>query len=265
MIWSYYPILSYITIALWAIGIILLFSKSNRGLLVIGRTAVVAGIFGLVIFIVLLWIDLRKPPLQTLGETRLWYMIFLPITGFLLYGKWKYRWLLQYSLVIATVFIIINLANPASYTKNLMPALQSIWFVPHVTVYIMAYALLAVAMLVALRGLFLLISNSLQIELVRMADDTTRLGFVFLTAGLIMGAFWAKAAWGDYWTWDLKETWALLTWLGYLFYFHLRAHRPAACRIAFWILILSFLSLLICWFGVNYLPTAGNSIHTYSR
>jgi len=265
MLWYYYPFFSCVTILLWGCAIILFFFKAHRRLQTIAQIAAVVGTIIMLIFLVWLWIGLSRPPLRTLGETRLWYPIFLAIIGLLLYGKGNYRWLLQYCLAIATVFIIINLAKPQSYTKTLMPALQSIWFVPHVTVYIVGYALLAVGLLVALRVLYLSETNSLRVELVKMVDDITRLGFVFLTVGLILGAFWAQAAWGDYWTWDLKETWALVTWLGYLAYFHLRIHRPTAYRLAFLILILSFLSLLICWLGVDYLPNAVNSIHTYTR
>jgi hypothetical protein len=50
------------------------------------------------------------------------------------------------------------------------------------------------------------------------------IGFAFLTMGIVMGALWAKEAWGDYWTWDPKETWAAVTWMAYLLYLHAREH-----------------------------------------
>ena len=88
---------------------------------------------------------------------------------------------------------------------------------------------------------------------------------MFLTFGLLFGALWAKEAWGHYWTWDPKETWAFITWLGYLVYLHHKYnHRESKPLQSFIIVGVSFILLLICWFGVNYLPTAQMSVHTYS-
>ena len=96
-----------------------------------------------------------------------------------------------------------------------------------------------------------------------MCDNLVRIGWAFLTLGMIMGALWAKQAWGDYWTWDPKETWAAATWLSYLLYLHLRP-RPRDNNIAFSLLVFSFLLLQMCWYGINYLPSAqGASVHVY--
>jgi ABC-type transport system involved in cytochrome c biogenesis permease subunit len=146
-----------------------------------------------------------------------------------------------------------------------MPALQSIWFVPHVIVYIIAYAFLAGAAIVSLKGLFQnYYKRQLDKYLIQLADNLVFLGYAFITLGLIFGALWAKEAWGSYWTWDPKETWAFITWLGYLVYIHYRHSHPAKIIGPLWILALSFVILLICWFGINYLPSAQNSVHVYS-
>jgi ABC-type transport system involved in cytochrome c biogenesis permease subunit len=83
--------------------------------------------------------------------------------------------------------------------------------------------------------------------------------------GLLFGALWAKEAWGHYWTWDPKETWAFLTWAVYLIYIHARIKNSIKTHQATWILALAFAVLLVAWFGVNYLPSAVNSVHTYSQ
>lgn len=75
------------------------------------------------------------PPLRTMGETRLWYSFFMGIAGLLTYIRWKYRWILSFSTLLSTVFVIINLMKPEIHDQSLMPALQSVWFIPHVTVY----------------------------------------------------------------------------------------------------------------------------------
>ena len=86
-----------------------------------------------------------------------------------------------------------------------------------------------------------------------------------MTIGMLFGALWAKEAWGHYWSWDPKETWAAITWFAYLVYVHYRqlpTHRP---RLALWVLLISFVLLQMCWWGINYLPAAqGSSIHVYS-
>ena len=86
-----------------------------------------------------------------------------------------------------------------------------------------------------------------------------------MTFGMLFGALWAKEAWGHYWGWDPKETWAAITWFSYLVYIHYRripTHHP---RLALWVLLISFVLLQMCWWGINYLPSAqGSSVHTYN-
>ena len=135
-------------------------------------------------------------------------------------------------------------------TKTLVPALQSPWFAPHVFVYIFAYCLLGVAVIIAWW---------------KLPDDLVYVSLAFLTIGMLFGALWAKEAWGHYWSWDPKETWAAITWLAYLVYVHYRQLPHHRERLALWMLICSFVLLQMCWWGINYLPSAqGSSVHTYS-
>jgi len=264
MNWFYYPYFFYITAFAWFVAFFLLFFNKQKQI----NIAIGLSIFGqiaITLFASILWIKLDRPPLRTLGETRLWYSIFLPLIGLLCYSKWRFRWFLQYSLALALVFLFINLLKPETHEKTLMPALQSIWFVPHVIVYIFAYALLAASSLIACKGLYYNYKKSFDTKIIELADTITYYGFAFLTLGLLFGALWAKEAWGDYWTWDPKETWAFLTWMGYLIYIHIRHFQPQFIKQALWVLALAFVIMLMCWFGVNYLPTAQFSVHTYSQ
>lgn len=221
------------------------------------------GLLLFTVYILLLWLELKRPPMRTLGETRMWYSFFLAGVGLVAFLRWKYKWFLGYALGMASLFLFFNLLSPENFSKTLMPALRSPWFVPHVIVYILAYALLAAAALVSLKGLYQEYSRKPAGESMIMADNMVYIGFSFLTLGLVFGALWAKEAWGHYWTWDPKETWAFLTWLGYLLYIHYRFHRPKFFKPAFWGLALAFVILLICWMGLNYLPTAASSVHVY--
>ena len=266
-------------------------------------------------FIVGVWISLGRPPLRTMGETRLWFSLFLSLIGLVVYLRWRYRWVLPFGCLMAVMFASINIFKPEIHTEELMPALRSPWFVPHVIVYMFAYAVMGIATILALRILWLTrrsaagsapaagstapatvaatarpLSPSLQDDL-RLCDTLVRMGWGFITMGIVMGALWAKQAWGDYWTWDPKETWAAATWLSYLLYMHLRqgsalssvtsagseaiarqnspaievaSHSNKALHRTLFLLIFSFILLQMCWWGVNYLPSAqGFSLHTY--
>lgn len=266
-------------------------------------------------FIVGVWISLGRPPLRTMGETRLWFSLFLSLIGLVVYLRWRYRWVLPFGCLMAVMFASINIFKPEIHTEELMPALRSPWFVPHVIVYMFSYAVMGIATILAIRILWLTrrsaagsapatgsttpatvdaaaspLSPSLQGDL-RLCDTLVRMGWGFITMGIVMGALWAKQAWGDYWTWDPKETWAAATWLSYLLYMHLRqgsalssvtsagsvtmarqnspaievaSHSNKALHRTLFLLIFSFLLLQMCWWGVNYLPSAqGFSLHTY--
>ncbi|MBR3014587.1 MAG: cytochrome c biogenesis protein CcsA [Bacteroidaceae bacterium] len=230
------------------------------------RTAYVTTFAGLLIFfafILQIWITLERPPLRTMGETRLWYSFFLPLAGLLVYSRWKYKWILSFSSLLATVFVCVNLFNPEIHSKALMPALQSPWFAPHVIVYMFAYALLGAAAVMAAYLLFFRKEDIKDVEL-EICDNLVYVGLAFMTVGMLFGALWAKEAWGHYWSWDPKETWAAITWLAYLLYIHYRLMPKHQPRLALWHLLVCFVLLQMCWWGINYLPSAqGTSVHTY--
>lgn len=258
MIWSNFIYVLFCCCLMWTLALI--FYKKE----LLKRLFIILGTVCIGVFIVFLWVNLERPPLKTLGETRLWYAFFLPVIGLITYLRWRFNWMLFYSLGLSLLFLGINYMHPENFSKTLMPALQSPWFVPHVVVYIFAYAFLAASSLVAVRGLYQYYNDTFDRKVMLMADNLVYLGFAFLTLGLLFGALWAKEAWGHYWTWDPKETWALITWLLYLIYIHRRYHKSYVFKSSLWILALAFIVLLICWFGVNYLPSAQFSVHTYS-
>lgn len=260
MIWSYFIIFAVVSVVLWAIGAWA--AWRNRRILAFGVTGL-----GLVIFfsyILIMWITLERPPLRTMGETRLWYSFFLPLAGIIVFSRWQYKWILSFSTLLATVFVCVNIFKPEIHSKTLMPALQSPWFAPHVIVYMMAYALLGAAVVMSVYLLFFKKGTDTDKEM-EITDNLAYVGLSFMTLGMLMGALWAKEAWGHYWSWDPKETWAAITWLAYLVYVHYRQYRPRIVRLALWVLIIAFILLQMCWWGINYLPSAqGMSVHTYN-
>ncbi|MBQ7421402.1 MAG: cytochrome c biogenesis protein CcsA [Prevotella sp.] len=267
MSWDYFVFFAITAIVFWGIGAWAAWKNQQK-------IAVLSTIIGLLIFIayiILLWITLERPPLRTMGETRLWYSFFLSLIGIIIYTRWKYKWILSFSTLLATVFICINLFKPEIHSKTLMPALQSPWFAPHVIVYMFAYALLGAAAIMAIYFLFLKRQqnnkqtiNNIKQE-INATDNLVYIGLLFMTIGMLFGALWAKEAWGHYWSWDPKETWAAITWFSYLVYIHYRLAQPHSINRSLWILIVAFILLQMCWWGINYLPSAqGTSVHTYS-
>ncbi|MCR4994433.1 MAG: cytochrome c biogenesis protein CcsA [Bacteroidales bacterium] len=274
MIWDYFIYFAAFAVLLWIIGA--WGAWRGRTALAVGTT--IAGLLVFLAFIISMWVVLERPPLRTMGETRLWYSFFLPFVGLLIYGRWGYKWILSFSTMLATVFICVNLFKPEIHSKTLMPALQSPWFAPHVIVYMFAYALMGAATLMAvyylLRGQWSVLkkveTSSRPVGMLATEDELdsldqlVRSGLAFITFGMLFGALWAKEAWGHYWSWDPKETWAAITWFAYLVYVHYRQLPSQRTRLSLWMLIVAFVLLQMCWWGINYLPSAqGVSVHTY--
>lgn len=253
---------------MWAAGVMLLATtgatiamlKRERNIWAIAL--MLLAILGMAVFVAMLWTTLERPPLRTMGETRLWYSFFLLVAGLFTYYRWQYRWIMLFSTVLAGVFIIINIVKPEIHDQTLMPALQSVWFVPHVSVYMFSYSLLGCATLLSATALMRRRQEfNLAIEKLLYA------GMAFLSIGMLTGSLWAKEAWGAYWSWDPKESWAVATWALYLLALHL---APSVMNTKHrWlyhiIIVLGFLALQMCWYGINYLPSAETSIHTYNQ
>ena len=273
--WELFPWFSAIAGALWLSGALLAIGQGRRAYLwSLGSTALGIAVYGF--FVVMLWKALGRPPLRTMGETRLWYSLFMAVSGWIVYARWRYRWIPLFSLLVAAVFIVINIVRPELHDRSLMPALQSLWFVPHVTVYMFSYSLFGCAFLLAVAGIWKKTPDYLP-----SADRLVYIGLVFLTFGMLSGCLWAKQAWGTYWSWDPKETWAAATWCAYLVYVHRRLPsmsqtappvlavtgmppRLSSARRADYIwLVVGFLLLQMCWYGVNLLPSASASMHSY--
>ena len=89
---------------------------------------------------------------------------------------------------------------------------------------------------------------------------TISLGFPLLTIGIIAGAVWANEAWGSYWSWDPKETWALITWLVFAAYIHARLSHGWSGKKAALLGSLGFIVVWVCYLGVNFL---GQGLHSY--
>jgi len=168
-------------------------------------------------------------------------------------------------VLLAVVFGVITLASIRFGT--LAPALRSFWFIPHILIYMLAYSFLAISLVFGVlsfpglqRGSF---ENSQQIFRDKFSLSRKMLSTAssLLLLGMLCGAAWAKAAWGDCWTWDAKECWAATTWLLTLVGIHL----PEGSKKSTFVIAvgLAFLAMQVTWYGVDYLPASIDSLHTY--
>jgi ABC-type transport system involved in cytochrome c biogenesis permease subunit len=169
------------------------------------------------------WQDAGHVPLQNLFEVFLCLgMLSYPLSVFCR----RFLGVGGESADALTGFVVLF---PAGFVfqaepQRLPPALQSWLFVPHVAAYMLAYVILIKASLQAIGQLLKREGRAgdRQVPYEAATYRTVRLGFPLLTLGLILGSWWGKLAWGDYWNWDPKELWSLAAWLVYVGYFHFR-------------------------------------------
>ncbi|RKX74863.1 MAG: cytochrome C biogenesis protein [Spirochaetes bacterium] len=165
-----------------------------------------------------------------------------------------------------TVIIIIFLAIASSPLASReieppIPALQSYWLVLHVAFSFIGEAFFVVGFVAAIY--YLTNKNEDKRRSIdRLMYTSIAIGYPIFTAGaLIFGAIWAEVAWGRYWGWDPKETWALITWLVYTAYLHTRFVAKFRGKFSAILAIVGFLATVFTFFGVNYLLSG---LHSYA-
>jgi len=175
--------------------------------------------------------------------------------------SWRERSAGPFVLGIALLTATYAVTRPADERAiaPLLPALRSVWLQVHVLTAMAAYAAFAVAaglgvMRLAHRGEGLRWPAGVEIE--RALERTVALGFPWLTLSILTGAIWAQNAWGRYWGWDPKETWALITWLWYLLILHLRPLRRWRGRRLAALAVVGFGLVLFTFVGVPWLVRA---------
>ena len=174
--WNYFIYFAMVAVLLWAAGACAAWKDRK----VVAYSATIAGLVVFFSYILIMWISLDRPPMRTMGETRLWYSFFLPLAGIIVYSRWDYKWLLSFSTILALVFIGINLLKPEIHSKTLMPALQSPWFAPHVIIYMFAYALLGAAFVMAVYLLFFKKSKIVTHKELDITDNLVYIGWACL-------------------------------------------------------------------------------------
>jgi ABC-type transport system involved in cytochrome c biogenesis permease subunit len=203
----------------------------------------------------------KHPPFTNMYETFL-LLPFLIALRCMIWPKQTSAELHPVLYMISAAFLLAALLLPASMSdpRPLMPALNSPWMYIHVPAYFFGYMSMIVALIYALIILFRSAKgrNAGLRTLAEKLDKEIRISFYFLNLGLITGAIWAYVSWGTYWSWDPKETWALINILILAFALHLKT--PTAVKKA-WIVIITVLSIAFTYWGVSFILTG---LHSYA-
>ncbi|MBU1396932.1 MAG: c-type cytochrome biogenesis protein CcsB, partial [Gammaproteobacteria bacterium] len=204
--------------------------------------------------------DVGHIPVSNLYEV---FVLFCLITAMMyLYYEARY----QTRLLGAFVLLVISAAvgfilwytfdRGAHEIQPLVPALKSWWMKLHVPANFIGYgafsiaAMLGTAYLLAGRGI--LASRLPKLEVIDdMMYKAVAIGFAFFTIATILGAMWAAEAWGGYWSWDPKETWALIVWLNYAAWLHIRLVKGLRGPMLAWWAVVGLFITVFAFIGVN--------------
>ena len=203
-------------------------------------------------------------PVSNGHETMLFMAWVLIMLTFLLYRKFPI--MLSFGPLIASFCLLVSmLAGSNSQLTPLMPVLQSPLLSMHVMTVMCAYAIFALQVLLGIQALLLMKKHqhTTQLDKITALSQLMLYPAVFLlTIGIFLGAVWANVSWGNYWSWDPKESWALITLMVYAVPLHKASlgifRRPRFYHIY---IVAAFLAVLITYFGVNYLL---GGMHSYA-
>ena len=195
------------------------------------------------------------------------------VVVYLVLETWaKNRTFGAFAVPFITAFALVASRLPGD-NSPIAPALKSALQVPHIASAILAYGAFAVAFMLAI--MFLLAEReagkagsfwATRLPAPQVIDQaiyhTIAFGFLMQTLLIILGAIWAQVAWGRYWGWDPKETWALVTWLIYAAYLHTRTALGWRGRRSALVALAGFLATIFTLFGVSYMLTG---LHSYLK
>jgi cytochrome c-type biogenesis protein CcsB len=237
-------------------------------------TAVLMGFVGLMVRwyeSYLIAPDVGHIPISNLYEV---FVLFCLITAliYLYYEKfYETRQLGAFVLLVVSAavgFILwYTFDREAQGIQPLVPALQSYWMKIHVPANFIGYGAFSLAAMVG--GAYILAARGIlatRLPKLEVLDDlmykSIAVGFAFFTIATILGAMWAAEAWGGYWSWDPKETWALIVWLNYAAWLHLRLVKGLRGPILAWWALVGLLVTTFAFLGVNMFLSG---LHSYGE
>lgn len=213
-----------------------------------------------------------RMPVSNMYESITFAMAAFAVVSVIFEGIYRRAW-----VGIGAAFAgwtLMTLANslPLHMRKvePLVAVLKSVWLNYHVTALLISYSAFLLAFVCGVLYFVKDFTGNRPGALPRkemfeyISYRAIQVGWPLLTVGIFLGAVWANTAWGSYWSWDPKETWALITWFAYTIYLHLRMIMGWSDRRAVVANMVGFLMVLITYFGVSYLPGLSGGMHSYA-
>jgi cytochrome c-type biogenesis protein CcsB len=267
-----------------------LYIPKNTLVFKIGKALILTSNLFFALTLLIRWINEGYFPLSNLYESLIFLSWGISTIHLIIEFQTKSRLLGAISspiLFFLSGFSSLTLPTDMQKALPLVPSLQSNWLMMHVSMMMISYSTLIIGSLFSILYLsfsffknetksYSLSANAIetsslventnisQLSLLQTVDIWSYriigLGFPFLTLGIISGAVWANEAWGSYWSWDPKETWALITWLVFATYLHSRLLKGWQGKNAAMLGSLGFFVIWICYLGVNFL---GKGLHSY--
>ncbi len=250
----------------------LVFKKEN--LLRLAVINIFIGLFPHGLSIILRWIRVGHGPYLNVFEvlsSNTWIAL-----AFYLFAQWKWpkiKWV--GSIVSGIALIALGIAaNFSREIEYLSPSLQSYWLMIHVFFTKLAFGSFVLSFAIAVfylykqkhkkkkekdQSLVLKLPNLNSLD--ELSYRFATLGFIFLAIQIIAGAIWANKAWGRYWGWDPVETWALMTWLIYGIYLHLRITYKWKGKKSAWYLFGAIFIMLIAFYIVPYISQSIHAVY----
>ena len=281
------------SILLFSLPFSLISAFKNKSSYLVKGFAIIANIL-ITLQLVSRWIISSHFPISNLFESLCFLSWGLILAQLLLEREYQTPIISTLSLPIILLtlgFACFILPEDLRSSGNLVPALRSYWLVMHVSVVMLSYASLIIGSCLSASVLLVDNNQALQIrsnsvgiggykisnlvpdkdvvkpykfshleKLDTLSYRSILLGFVLLTLGLVTGAVWANEAWGTWWSWDPKETWAFISWLFYAAYLHMRISKGWQGRKPALLATSGFFVVLICYLGVNFW---GVGLHSY--
>lgn len=212
------------------------------------------------------WMESGRLPLVDLFEALSLYSWLTILAYFIVERAYGYRSVGAFVTPVAFLSVALAAAVHKD-TVPLVPVLESGWLPIHVGISFLAYTVFTIAFGIAI--VYLLQERQLKAKrpqslfnrlpplenLERLGHNTIGVGFPFMTLAIATGAVWAEQAWGSYWSWEPKQTMALVTWLIYVAYFHLRDVVGWRGKRAAWLIVMGFVSVIVTFLGARFFNT----------
>ncbi len=234
----------------------------------LGKAAWLLFLMGLcaqTVYLVVRGVTARRIPLSNQFEFACAFSWGVAVLLLILRTRMKADWLSVVAMPMTFLILSYAALQPREIT-DLMPALRSGWFAFHIGSAVISYSAFVIAGAAGLR--YLLISrkncdeDSFRLQQMDyLSYRMVALGFLMLTVTILSGAVWAEQAWSAFWTWDPKEVWALITWIIYAVYLHLRLRGKKQGRRMAWFVVIAVPVVLFTFAGVN---TLMSGLHSYA-